>query len=65
MRLPATDSSRSSSCCKEANLAVNRLLGAENLSKSGSTLAAALIRGGRFHWLGGRQPHSHCCAEGR
>ena len=36
---------------QKANLAVNRLLGAENLSKSGSTLAAALIRGGRFHWL--------------
>lgn len=36
---------------QKANLAVNRVLGIENLSKSGSTLAAALIRGGRFHWL--------------
>ena len=36
---------------RRANLAVNRLLGVENLSKSGSTLAAALIRGGKFHWL--------------
>lgn len=35
----------------KANLAVNRVLGIENLSKSGSTLAAALMRGGRFYWL--------------
>ena len=34
-----------------ANRSVNRLLGTENLSKSGSTLAAALIRDGRFYWL--------------
>lgn len=34
-----------------ANRSVNQLLGTENLSKSGSTLAAALIRDGRFYWL--------------
>lgn len=34
-----------------ANQAVNRLLGAENLTKSGSTLAAGLIRSGKFHWI--------------
>ncbi len=34
-----------------ANLSVNRLLGRDGLTKSGSTLAAALIRDGEFHWL--------------
>lgn len=36
---------------RKANQAVNRLLGPDKLSKSGSTLAAALIKDGAVHWL--------------
>ena len=36
---------------RKANQAVNRVLGPDKLSKSGSTLAAALIKDGVVHWL--------------
>ena len=44
---------------------VNRMLGKDGLYKSGSTLMAVLVRGGRFHWIAVGDSHIYLFRDGQ